>query len=184
MSLTCNATQRGGERRSSRPKGGGKPTLRMRLRELASSRPRFGYRRLHMLQRREGWKVNHKLIHRLYCEKGLQVRTRRGRKVAMQPRLSLGRASGVNERCSMDFVTDQLADGRYFRIFTVVDQFSRECGALHADFAIRSKDVGEVLDDAIRRRSALAGLPRRSVTCGRRRGATRFCKNVGVKRDL
>jgi len=103
---------------------------------------------------REGWKVNHKLIHRLYCEEGLQVRTRKRRKVAMQPRLSLGQASRVDERWSMDFVTDQLADGRYFRVFTVVDQFSRECVALHAAVSIRSKDVGEVLDAAIQRRSA------------------------------
>ncbi len=128
--------------------------LRMRLRELAASRPRFGYRRLHLLLRWEGWKVNHMLIHRLYCEEGLQVRTRRRRKVAMQPRLSLGQARQVDERWSMDFVTDQLADGRYFRVFTVVDRFSRECVALHAGFSIRSKDVGEVLDAAIQRRSA------------------------------
>ena len=126
----------------------------MRLKELAASRPRFGYRRLHLLLRREGWKVNHKLIHRLYCEEGLQVRTRKRRKVAMQPRLSLGQATRVDERWSMDFVTDQLADGRYFRVFTVVDQFSRECVALHAAVSIRSKDVGEVLDAAIQRRSA------------------------------
>ena len=123
--------------------------LRMRLKELAASRPRFGYRRLHLLLRREGWKVNHKVIHRLYCEEGLQVRTRKRRKVAMQPRLKLDQASRVDERWSMDFVTDQLADGRYFRVFTVVDQFSRECVALHAALSIRSKDVGKVLDTAI-----------------------------------
>ena len=128
--------------------------LRMRLKELAASRPRFGYRRLHLLLRREGWKVNHKVIHRLYCEEGLQVRTRKRRKVAMQPRLKLDQASRMDERWSMDFVTDQLADGRYFRVFAVVDQFSRECVALHAALSIRSKDVGKVLDTAIRRRSA------------------------------
>ena len=134
--------------------------LRMRLKELAASRPRFGYRRLHLLLRREGWRVNHKLIHRLYCEEDLQVRTRKRRKVAMQPRLKLDRASRVNERWSMDFVTDQLVGGRYFRVFTVVDQFSRECVALHAGVSIRSKDIGEVLDAAIRRRSAPL-----SITC-------------------
>ena len=80
--------------------------LRMRLKELAASRPRFGYRRLHLLLRREGWRVNHKLIHRLYCEESLQVRTRKRRKVAMQPRLKLDQASRVDERWSMDFVTD------------------------------------------------------------------------------
>jgi len=78
----------------------------------------------------------------------------------MQPRLKLDRASRVDERWSMDFVTDQLAGGRYFRVFTVVDQFSRECVALHAGVSIRSKDVGEALDAAIRRRSAPS-----SITC-------------------
>ncbi len=93
--------------------------------------------------------MNHKLIHRLYSEEGLQVRARKRRKIATQPRLKLPQASIVDERWSMDFVTDQLADGRYLRIFAAVDQFSRECVALHADLSIRSKDVGEVLDQAI-----------------------------------
>jgi transposase InsO family protein len=68
------------------------------------------------------------------------------------------RVTRVDERWSMDFVTDQLADGRYFRVFTVVDQFSRECVALHAAISIRSKDVGEVLDSAIGGRSAPSAI--------------------------
>jgi len=126
----------------------------MRLKELAASRPRFGYRRLHVLLCREGWRINHKVTYRLYCEEDLQVRTRRRRKIATRPRLKLDAATRVDERWSMDFVTDQLADGRYFRVLTVVDQFSRECVALHAGLSIRSKLVGEVLDRAMRQRSA------------------------------
>jgi len=130
----------------------------MRLKELAASRPRFGYRRLHVLLCREGWRINHKVTYRLYCEEGLQVRTRRRRKIATRPRLKLDAATRVDERWSMDFVTDQLADGRYFRVLAVVDQFSRECVALHAGLSIRSKLVGEVLDHAIRRRRAPAAI--------------------------
>lgn len=89
--------------------------LRMRLKELAASRPRFGYRRLHVLLLREGWAVNHKVAYRLCCEESLQMRTRRNRKIATQPRLKLDTATRTDERWSMEFVTDQLADGRFFR---------------------------------------------------------------------
>jgi len=124
----------------------------MRLKELAASRPRFGYRRLHMLLRREGWKVNHMLIHRLYCEEGLQVRTRRRRKVAMQPRLSLDQASQVDERWSMDFMADSLATGRGFRTLNVVDDFTRECVAIEVDTSLSGERVTRVLDRAIEQR--------------------------------
>ena len=135
--------------------------LRIRLKELAAARPRFGYRRLHVLLSREGWGANLKLVYRLYCEEGLQVRTRRRRrKIVTQPRLELAEATQVNERWSMDFVADQLADGRRWRALTVIDQYSRECLALHADFSIGSRDVGEVLDAVIQER----GLPD-AITC-------------------
>ena len=130
----------------------------MRLKELAASRPRFGCRRLHVLLRREGWQINHKVTYRLYCEENLQVRTRKRRKIVTRRRLKLDVATRVDERWSMDFVTDQLADGRYFRVFAVVDQFSRECVALHAGLSIRSKHVGELLDEAIRQRGAPAAI--------------------------
>jgi putative transposase len=128
----------------------------MRLKELAALRPRFGYRRLHVLLCREGWQINHKVTDRLYCEEGLQVRTRRRRKIAAQPRLRLDVATRVDERWSMDFVTDQLANGRCFRVLTVIDQFSRECVALHAGLSIRSQHLGKVLDKAIRPRNVPA----------------------------
>jgi putative transposase len=84
----------------------------MRIRDIALSRPRFGYPRIHIMLRREGWRVNHKRVHRLYRLEGLQVRLRTRRR----KRLSLHRGPaprpvGVNERWSMDFVHDQLADG-------------------------------------------------------------------------
>jgi putative transposase len=99
--------------------------LRMRIREIANARPRFGYERIHVLLQREGWQINVKRVHRLYCLEGLQVRMRRRRK----KHLFLHRgmpppASGVNERWSMDFVHDQLINGLAFRVLTVVDNWS------------------------------------------------------------
>jgi putative transposase len=95
--------------------------LRMRLRELAASRVRYGYRRLTVLLRREGWKVNAKRVYRLYREEGLQVRTTKRAKRAARSRVSLAGAVRANQRWSMDFVSDRFVDGRWFRILTVVD---------------------------------------------------------------
>ena len=107
------------------------PVLRHRLGELAAARPRFGYRRLCVLLRREGWAVNQKRVYRIYREEGLEVRTKkRRRKRASHVRLLVPPAQRPNERWSMDFVTDRLESGRSFRVLTVLDQFSRECPLL------------------------------------------------------
>ena len=98
--------------------------LRMRLRELAGSRVRYGYRRLTVLLRREGWVVNTKRVYRLYHEEGLQVRTKKRSKRAAHARVPLPEAARPNQRWSMDFVSDRLTDGRWFRILTVVDQYT------------------------------------------------------------
>ncbi len=89
--------------------------------------------------------MNHKKVYRLYREEGLKIRRKKRKRVALVPREPKPVPEAPDQRWSMDFVTDQLADGRYFRVFTVVDQFSRECVALHAPVSIRSKDVGEVV---------------------------------------
>jgi len=107
--------------------------LRMRIRELAGSRVRYGYRRLTVLLRREGWRVNTKRVYRLYREEGLQVRMKKRRKRAAHTRVPLPEPSRPNQRWSMDFVSDRLADGRWFRILTVVDQYTRECLCIYAD---------------------------------------------------
>ena len=130
----------------------------MRLRELAASRPRYGYRRLHVLLRRQGWRVNHKRIARLYREEGLPVRTKRRRKTACQSRLELPEATRANERWSLDFMADSLHDGRRFRVLTVVDQYTRECVAIHAAGSIPATRVTEVLDAAIAEREAPESL--------------------------
>jgi len=130
--------------------------LLLRLRELAAVRVRFGYRRLHVLLRREGWKVNHKKIYRLYCQEGLEIRTKKRRKLASRARVVLPQADAPNERWSMDFMTDRLVDGRAFRVLTVVDQFSRECPLLMADFSLSGKKVASALDRLAQER----GLPK------------------------
>lgn len=120
--------------------------LRRRLRELAAARQRFGYRRLWVLLRREGWKVNHKKIYRLYCEEGLAVRTKKRHKRASHLRLVLPPAEAPNERWSMDFVTDRLENGRQFRVLTVVDHFSRECPLLEAGVSMTGQNVAQALE--------------------------------------
>ena len=131
--------------------------LRTRLRELAAQRRRFGYRRLHILMIREGLCMNHKKLRRLYREEGLQVRRRGGRKRALGTRAPIALPQGPNQRWSLDFVSDALADGRRFRIFAVVDDFTRECLALIADTSLSSLRVVRELDAivAVRGRPAM-----------------------------
>jgi putative transposase len=128
--------------------------LRMRLRELAAARPRFGYRRLFILLRREGWPVNHKRVYRLYGEEHLAVRTRRRRKRASQLRVSPPRPTRPNEQWCMDFMADRLEDGRRIRILTVEDVFTRECLAVEVDTSLTSARVVNVLERVIRARTA------------------------------
>ena len=120
--------------------------LRRRLRELAEARPRFGYPRLHVLLRREGWKVNHKRVYRLYRLEGLQVRTKRRKKRGSHLRVIPAPPLRPNERWCMDFVQDSLLDGRKFRVLTVVDVFTRECLAVQADSALSGRKVAAILD--------------------------------------
>lgn len=120
--------------------------LRKRLRELAEARPRFGYPRLHVLLRREGWKVNIKRVYRLYKLEGLGVCTKKRKKRGSHLRVVPEAPIRANERWSMDFVQDSLLDGRKFRALTVVDVFTRECLAVHADCSLSGRKVAAVLD--------------------------------------
>ena len=135
--------------RSRRPDDG---LVRSRLSEIAAVRRRFGYRRLHLLLRREGLLLNHKKLRRLYAEERLQVRRRGGRKRALGTRAPLALPQGSNQRWSLDFVHDQLSDGRRFRILAIVDDFTRECLALVADTSLSGLRVGRELDAIIARR--------------------------------
>jgi putative transposase len=128
--------------------------LRVRLRELAASRVRYGYRRLTVLLKREGWPVNAKRIYRLYTEEGLMVRTTQRKKRAQRQRVPQGSAVRRNQKWSMDFVAQRLADGRWMRVLTVVDQFTRECLALFADASLNGEKVAVVLDRIVADRGA------------------------------
>lgn len=127
---------------------------RERIRELTSQRRRFGYRRLHWLLCREGWAMNHKKFRRLYREERLQVRRRGGRKRALGTRAPMTVPLGPNQRWSLDFLSDAFACGRRFRIFAVVDDYSRECVRLIADTSISGARVGRELDAAVFERMA------------------------------
>ena len=129
--------------------------VRVRLRELAGQRRRFGYRRLLILLDREGLHMNHKKLRRLYREERLQVRRRGGRKRALGTRAPMTIPQGPNQRWSLDFVSDAFSDGRRFRILAVVDDFTRECLCLTADTSISGVRVARELDAIILAR----GLP-------------------------
>jgi putative transposase len=132
--------------------------LRVRLRELALERPRFGYKRLHVLLRREGLLVNRKLILRLYREEGLAVR-RRKRKRVTTPRQRPMVPTSPNERWSMDFIHDAVAGGRVFRCLNIVDDFTRESLAIEVDTSLPGERVVRSLEElAISR-----GLPKEIV---------------------
>jgi putative transposase len=138
----------------------GQLELRMRLRDLAGSRVRYGYRRLTVLLRREGWAVNAKRVYRIYREEGLQVRTAKRAKRAAHTRVPLPQPVRANQRWSMDFVNDRFSDGRWFRILTVVDQYTRECLCVYAD---RSQ-TGEKVVEQMKRLVKLRGAPESITT--------------------
>jgi putative transposase len=120
--------------------------LRKRIREIAEVRVSYGYRRITVLLRREGWRVNAKRTYRLYKEEGLGLRRKRPKRrrsaSARQPQPVVTRP---NERWSMDFMSDALADGQKLRVLTVVDAYTRECVALEAGAHFRGQDVAAIL---------------------------------------
>ena len=124
--------------------------LSRRIREISSVRIRFGAKRIHTLLRREGWLVNVKRVRRLYVQEGLQLRRKKkGKKRGSHLRVAPATAAKKDERWSMDFVTDRLANGGQFRILTVVDQFTRECLALRAGRSLRGGDVASCLGEIL-----------------------------------
>jgi putative transposase len=131
--------------------------LRMRLRELAAARVRYGYRRLHILLLREGWSVNHKRTYRIYREEGLSIRPKLPRrKRAWRYRQGRPDVGAANEVWAMDFMSDQLFDGRPFRLLTVVDCHTREALSIAPRVSFRAFQVIEVLDELVQVR----GQPR------------------------
>jgi putative transposase len=120
--------------------------LRIRIRDLAQARVSYGYQRIHVLLQREGWKVNHKRVYRLYREEGLTMRSKKPRRhVTACRRIYRTVATEPNEGWSMDFMSDELFDGRRLRLLTLVDNFTRESLAIEVNDHIGGYKVVEVL---------------------------------------
>ena len=130
--------------------------IRTRLKELATQRPRFGYKRLHVLLRREGVVVNLKRVYRLYREERLLVRPHRSRKRTAEPRVALPAAVAPNERWGMDFIHDACVSGRRFRCLTMVDEFTRECPRIDVDTSLPAVRVIAALEQL----ATVRGLPK------------------------
>jgi putative transposase len=128
----------------SRRRGDGE--LRERIHHWAKERPRYGYRRIHVLLRREGIPVNRKRVYRIYREEQLAVRRKRRKRVAAAPREALPVPSGPNRRWSMDFMSDTLADSRTFRTLNIVDDGTRECVAIEVGRSIPAERLIRVLE--------------------------------------
>ena len=129
--------------------------LRMRILEIAETRVRYGYRRVHVVLRREGWRVNHKRTYRIYCEEGLNLRRKRPRRhVTGSRRMARPVAECLNAYWSMDFVIDSLFDGHRFRALTIVDNYSRECLAIEAGQSMTGAEVAAVIERLAKERGA------------------------------
>ena len=126
--------------------------LREQLRELAQEKPRYGYRRLHVLLRRAGVIANHKRVWRVYHEAGLSVKRRKRKRLVRVGRPQEA-VSAPNQEWALDFVSDRLATGRSVRVLSVVDAFTRECIALEADTSFASRRVTRVLEAALKHRA-------------------------------
>lgn len=125
----------------------GQAELELRIKEICQTRVRYGYRRVHVLLRRDGWSVNVKRVYRVYRELGLQLRNKTPKR-RVKAKLREGRrdATQPNETWAMDFVHDQLAMGRKIRILTVVDTFTRFAPVIDPRFSYRAENVVEVLE--------------------------------------
>ncbi len=132
-----------------------KHALRRRMRELAHTRVRYGYRRLHVLLKREGWQLGRNQVFRLYREEQLQLRSKLPRRrkmvVARHDRV---KPSKLNEVWSMDFVADQLANGAKFRTLTIIDVFSKEALAIDVGQRLRGEHVIAALNRLAAQRQA------------------------------
>ena len=155
--------------------------LREAMRSVAAERRRFGYRRIHVMLKRQGWQVNHKKIRRLYGEEKLQVRKRGGRKRALGTRRPMLVPDQANQRWSLDFVSDAFTDGRRFRVLAIVDDFSRECLALVADTSLSGHRVTRELDEIIRHRGKPKTIVSDNGTELTSMAVLKWCQETGVE---
>jgi putative transposase len=163
----------------------------MRIKEMAAARVRYGCFRIYILLRREGWKVNHKRVYRIYRQEGLSMRIKRPRRhVSAAYREGRAQPGCANDSWSMDFVAGQLADGRRFRSLTVVDILTRECLAIESEQRLKGEDVVRVLNRAKIQRGVpkcyivtmAANFRVKPWTCGRIRTACELPLRVQASR--
>lgn len=155
--------------------------LREKLRELANRRRRFGYRRLHILLRREGVMINRKKTQRIYREEGLAVRRRRSRRRAVGTRAPAPVLALPNQRWSLDFVHDQMASGRRFRVLNVVDDVTRECLAAVPDTSISGRRVVRELTELIAARGKPGVIVSDNGTELTSNAVLAWCGEIGVE---
>ena len=132
--------------------------LRVRIREIAAQRRRFGSLRIWKMLSRQGWAINKKRVQRIYVEEKLSLRIKRRRKQAAAVRVPLPKPTGPNQVWSIDFVFDWVQSGRKIKMLTVVDDFTHECVALEVDFGIRAIGVTRALDRAMDLRGKVAAI--------------------------
>jgi putative transposase len=156
-------------------------SLREAMRAVAGERRRFGYRRIHIMLRRQGIVMNQKKLRRLYREEKLQVRRRGGRKRALGTRRPILVPDRVNVRWSLDFVSDAFTDGRRFRVLAVVDDFSRECLALVADTSLSGLRVTRELDALLAIRGRPATIVSDNGTELTSMAILKWCQQTGVE---
>lgn len=155
--------------------------LRLKLRELAQQRRRFGYRRLHILLRREGVVINRKKTQRLYSEEKLAVRRRRNRRRAIGARAPAPVLTLPSQRWSLDFVHDQLATGRRFRVLNIVDDITRECLRAVPDTSISGRRVVRELTELIAERGKSGMIVSDNGTELTSNAVLAWCGEVGVE---
>ena len=151
------------------------------MKQVASERRRFGYRRIHVMLQRQGIVMNQKKLRRLYREENLQVRKRGGRKRALGTRRPMVLPSCANERRSLDFVSDALTDGRKFRVLAVVDDYSRECLMLMADTSLSGLRVARELTNLIARRGSPQTIVSDNGTELTSMAILKWCQDTGIE---
>lgn len=153
----CEVLQAGRSTYHYKSRSASQAELRQRIKDIAASRVRYGYRRIHVLLKREGWDVNAKRVYRLYKEEGLQLRNKTPKR-KVKAKLREGRTNPVrrNDVWAMDFVHDQLYDGRKIRILTVIDAFTRFVPAID----VRPRYTGSNVVDTLELVCAKLGYPK------------------------
>ncbi len=154
--------------------------LRAAIRQVATERRRFGYRRIHVMLERQGIHMNQKKLRRLYREEKLQVRKRGGRKRALGTRRPIATPAHINERWSLDFVSDAFTDGRRFRVLAVVDDYSRECLTLVADTSLSGLRMTRELNSIIKRRGQPKTIVSDNGTEMTSMAVLKWCQETGV----